>query len=147
LHPHFSRSGDDHLIARLGSILQIASGAKINSGRCEYIGGPAIFGVTRQLHLNDTTISASVLCEIRDLHEMIARHDDYKSRIVARNDLALERVCKDNRCGSNKKRSDDKSHGEHFHDLTDKRDLHFGYQEIDVAVTVSFLVIAAGRTS
>jgi hypothetical protein len=58
---------------------------------------------------------------------MIARHYDFNNRIVAGDDFAFKRIGEGNRCGSKKKRSDEKSHGERSHDLTDKRDLSFGY--------------------
>jgi hypothetical protein len=83
--------------------------------------------ITRQAHLNNSPICASILREIRDLHEMIARHRDFKNRIAAGDDLAFERIGEGNRRGSKKNRGDEKSHGERFHDLTDKRDLSFGY--------------------
>jgi hypothetical protein len=105
--------------------LCVAAGAKINPRRCEDIGSSAIFGITRQAHLNDTPIGASVLREIRDLHEMIARHRDFKRRIGAGDDLAFKRIGEANRCGSKKKRSDEKSHVERSHDLTNKRRFMF----------------------
>jgi hypothetical protein len=101
--------------------LCVAAGTKINPRRCEDIGGSAIFGITRQDHLNDAPVGPSVLREIRDLHEMIARHRDFKRRIGAGDDLAFKRIGEANRCGSKKKRSDEKSHGERSHDLTNKR--------------------------
>src|SRR5215472_3957755 len=60
---------------------------------------------------------------------MIGRHDDFKNRIVALDDLAFKRIGESNCCGSQKNRSDKKSHGERSHDLTDKRDSNFGYQK------------------
>jgi hypothetical protein len=95
--------------------LRIASGTKINSRRCENIGGSAIFGVTLEGHLNNGPICASVLREICDLQEMLVRHGDYESRIVSRDDLALVRIGKRNRCGSENKRCNEKSHGEPPH--------------------------------
>jgi hypothetical protein len=77
--------------------------------------------------LNDTPVSASVLREIRDLHEMIAGHRNFKNRVSAGDNLALERIGEGNRYGSKKNRSDEKSHGGRSHDLTDKRDLYFGH--------------------
>ena len=62
-----------------GEILRVVAGTKINSRRCENIGGSAIFGVPRQGHLNNGPICASVLRKIRDLHEMIARHYDFEN--------------------------------------------------------------------
>jgi hypothetical protein len=58
---------------------------------------------------------------------MIARHCDFKNRVVAGDNLAFKRIGEDNRCGSKKNRSDEKSHGERSHDLTNKRDLYFGH--------------------
>ena len=75
-----------------------------------------IFGLTRQGHLNNGAVSASVLREIRDLQEMIVRHSDYECRIVAGDDLALGRIGESNCCGSENKRSDKKSRGERLHD-------------------------------
>ena len=60
-----------------GSVLRVSAGAKINSRRCENIGASAIFDVTGQDYLNNAAVCASVLCEIRDLHEMIAGHCDF----------------------------------------------------------------------
>jgi hypothetical protein len=108
--------------------LRVSPSAKVNSGRCENIGGSAIWGIPRQANLNNSPICAAVLREIRDLHDMIAGHFDYNSRIVARDDLAFERIGEDNCCSRKKKRSDQKSHGKRFHDLTDKHDSDFGHQ-------------------
>jgi hypothetical protein len=58
---------------------------------------------------------------------MIFRHSDDECRIVARDDPALERIGNGNCCGSKKNGSDEKSHGERSHDLTNKRDLYFGH--------------------
>jgi hypothetical protein len=113
-------------VTNFGSVLRVGAGTKINSGSCKNIGASAVFGITRQNHLNHAPICASVLREIRDLHEMIAGHRDFKSRISALDDLAFKRIGEDNCCGTKKNRSDEKSHAERFHDLTDKRDLFFG---------------------
>jgi hypothetical protein len=94
----------------------VSPGAKINSGRCENIGGSAIFGISRQAHLNNAPIYASGLREICDLHEMIVRHFDYNNRVGAGDDLAFERIGEDNCCSRKKKRSDQKSHGKRPHD-------------------------------
>src|SRR5262245_49671406 len=59
---------------------------------------------------------------------MIVRHRDHECRIVARDDLALKRIGETNCCGSETNRSDKNSHAERSHDLTDKRDLFFGYR-------------------
>jgi hypothetical protein len=59
--------------------LRVSPGAKVNSGRCENIGGSAIWGIPRQANLNNSPICAAFLREIRDLHEMIARHYDFKN--------------------------------------------------------------------
>ena len=87
-------------VINFGSVLRVGAGAKINSRRCENIGASAIFGITRQDHLNNAPICASVLREIRDLHEMIARHRDFKNRIVAGDDLAFKRIGEGNCCCS-----------------------------------------------
>jgi hypothetical protein len=108
--------------------LRVSPGAKVNSGRCEHIGGSAIWGISRQANLNNSPICAAVLREIRDLHDMIARHSNFKNRIVALDDLALKRIGEGNCCGSKENRSDEKSRGERFHDSTDKHDSDFGYQ-------------------
>src|SRR5262245_37709966 len=47
---------------------------------------------------------------------MIVRHRDHECRIVARDDLTLERIGETHCCGSEKNRSDKNSHGDHFHD-------------------------------
>jgi hypothetical protein len=73
-----------------------------------------------------TARSVPPLRKIGDLQEMIIRHSDHECRIVARDDLTLERIGETNCCGSEKNRSDEKSHCECSHDLTDKRDLSFG---------------------
>jgi len=127
--PDFHNSGtcDCQSVANFGSVLGVSAGAKINSRRCENIGASSIFAVTRQNHLNHAPICASVLREICDLHEMIARDRDFKDRIGALDDLAFKRIGEGNCCGNNKNRSDEKSHAERFHDLTDKRDLFFGH--------------------
>jgi len=104
------------LVTNFGRNLRIASGAKINSRRRENIGRSTIFGLTRQGHLNNGAVSASVLREIRDLQEMIVRHSDYECRIVAGDDLALGRIGESNCCGSENKRSDKKSRGERLQD-------------------------------
>jgi hypothetical protein len=75
---HNSWPCNHNSITEFRKILRVAAGAEINSGRRENIGGPAIFGVSRQSHLNNAPIGASILREIRDLHEMIARHYDFK---------------------------------------------------------------------
>ena len=95
---------------------ELLPGPKINSRRCEDISRSTIFGLTRQGHLNNGAVSASVLREIRDLQEMIVRHSDYECRIVAGDDLALGRIGESNCCGSENKRSDKKSRGERLHD-------------------------------
>jgi len=123
---HDSGARNCQSVANFGSVLRVRAGAKINSRRCENIGASAIFGVTRQNHLNHAPICASVLREIGDLHEMIRRHCDFKDRIVALDDLAFKRIGEGNRCGTKKNRGDKKSHAQRFHGLTDKRDLFFG---------------------
>ena len=95
---HSSGACNCHSITNFGKVHRVAAGAKINSGRCENIGGSAIFRVPRQGHLYNGPIGASVLREIRDLHEMIARHYDFENRIVAGNDLAFKRIGESNRC-------------------------------------------------
>ena len=97
---HYSGACNCHSVTNFGKVLRVAAGAKINSRRCENIGGPAIFGVTRQGHLNNGPICASVLREIRDLHKMIARHYNFENRIVAGDDLAFKRIGESNCCGS-----------------------------------------------
>ena len=52
----------DHSVTNFGKILRVAAGAKINSRRCENIGGSAIFGVPRQGHLNNGPICAPPSC-------------------------------------------------------------------------------------
>ena len=81
--PHSSGACNCHSVTNFGRVLRVAAGARINSGRCENIGGSAIFGVPRQGHLNNGPIcdQSSVLRKIRDLHEMIARHYDFENRI------------------------------------------------------------------
>jgi hypothetical protein len=116
------------LVTSFGRVLRVASGTKINSRRCEDNGGSAIVGVPRQGHFNNGAVSASVLREIRDLHEVIVRHSDYECRIVAGDDLALRRIGESNCCGSENKRSDKKSRGERLHDSQINRDLYFGYR-------------------
>jgi len=125
--PHEGGACNCQAIINFGSVLYVGPGAKINSSRCENIGATAVFLVTRQNHLNNAAICASILREIRDLHEMIARHRDFENRIVAGDDLAFKRISEGNCCGSKKKRSDEKSHGERSHNLTNKRDLSFGH--------------------
>ncbi len=98
--PHSSGACNCHSITNFGRVLRVAAGAKINSGRCENIGRSAIFGVPWQGHLNNGPICASVLRKIRDLHEMIARHYDFESRIVAGDDLAFKRIGESNCCCS-----------------------------------------------
>ena len=56
---HSSGACNCHSITNFGKVLRVAAGAKINSGRCENIGGSAIFGVPRQGHLNNGPICAS----------------------------------------------------------------------------------------
>ena len=82
---HNSGTCNPNSVPSFGKILRVAAGAKINSRRCENIGGSTIFGVPRQGHLNNGPIcdQSSVLRKIRDLHEMIARHRDFENRIVA----------------------------------------------------------------
>jgi len=58
---------------------------------------------------------------------MIVRDYDFKNRIAAGDDFAFKRIGERNHCGSKKSRSDEKSHGERFHDVTDKPDLSFGH--------------------
>ena len=106
----------------------VASGTKINSRRGEDISRSTIFGLTRQGHLDNGAVSASVLREIRDLQEMIVRHSDYECRIVAGDDLALGRIGENNCCGSENERSDKKSRGERLHDSQINRELYFGYR-------------------
>ena len=106
------------IVSRLlisGAFCALVPGTKINSRSCKNIGASAVFGITRQNHFNHAPICASVLCEISDLHEMVARHRYFKSRIGALDDLAFKRVGEGNRCGSKKNRSDEKSHAERFH--------------------------------
>jgi hypothetical protein len=43
---------------------------------------------------NAGTCAFHVLCEIRDLHEMIARHRDFDKRIGAGDDLAFKGLAK-----------------------------------------------------
>jgi len=124
---HDSRTCYCQSVTNFGSVLRVSAGAKINSRCRENVGAPAVFLVTRQNHLNHASICASVLREIRDLHEMIARDRDFKDRIGALDDLAFKRIGDGNCCGSNKNRSDERSHAERSHDLTDKRDLFFGH--------------------
>ena len=106
-----------HSVNNFGRVLRgVASGTKINSRRCENIGCSTIFGLTRQGHLNNGAVSASVLREIRDVQEMIVRHSDFECRIAVRDDLALGRIGESNCCGSENKRSDKKSRRERLHD-------------------------------
>jgi hypothetical protein len=95
--------------------LRVSAGAKINPRRCQNIGVSTIWGVTRQGHLNNSPVCASVLREIRYPHEMIARHCDFKNRIVAGDDFAFKRIGEGNCCGSKKRENDEISDGEHFH--------------------------------
>ena len=97
---HSSGACNCHSITNFGKVHRVAAGAEINSGRCENIGGSAIFGVPRQGHLNNGPICASVLRKIRNLHKMIARHYDFENRIVAGDDLAFKRIGEGNRCCS-----------------------------------------------
>jgi hypothetical protein len=46
---------------------------------------------------------------------MIARHSDYERRIVASDDPAFKRIGERNRCGSQKRESDETPGSEHFH--------------------------------
>src|SRR4029079_6776875 len=65
-------------VTNFGSVLRVGAGAKINSRSCQHIRASAVFAVARQNHLNHAPICASVLREIRDLHEMIAGHRYFK---------------------------------------------------------------------
>jgi hypothetical protein len=91
------------------------------------MGASAIWAVERKVYLNNAPICASFLCEICNLHEMIVGHNDFKNPIAAGDDFAFKRIGERNRYGGKKNRSDKKSHGEHFHDSTDKPDLSFGH--------------------
>ena len=106
------------MITRLlisGKFCELVPGTKINSRRCEDLCSPAIFGVTFQRYVNGAAISASILGEICDLEKLLVSHGDYKRRISAGDDLALERIGENNCSGSKKRESDEKSRAEHFH--------------------------------
>jgi hypothetical protein len=75
--------------------------------------------------VNNAAISASVLREAYDLEKMIVRHCDYERRIVARDDLALNRIGESDRCGSQTGECDEISRGVHVYGSTDKHDFLF----------------------
>src|SRR5262249_8713276 len=105
-YPHPGWACNCYSVTNFGSVLRHSAGAKINSGRCENIGASTIWAVERKVYLNNAPICASLLCEIRDLHEMIVRHNDFKNRIAAGDDFAFKRIGERNHCGSKKSRSD-----------------------------------------
>src|SRR4029078_9004342 len=117
---HSRGACDCHAISNFGKVHRVTAGAKINSRRCENIGGSAIFHVPGQGHLNNRPICASVLRKIRNLHKMIARHYDFENRIVAGDDLAFERISESNCYCTQQGESHETSHCEHLHNPTNK---------------------------
>src|SRR5262249_53166047 len=95
---HDSGACNCQSVTNFRSVLRVGAGAKINSCRCENIGASAVVGVTRQDHLNNAPVCASVLSEISNLHEMITRHYYFKNRIAALDDLAFKWIGEDNNC-------------------------------------------------
>src|SRR5947208_1667458 len=45
---HNSGACNCHSVTNFGEVLRVGAGTKINPRRCENVGSPAIFGVTRQ---------------------------------------------------------------------------------------------------